>query len=232
MSDVTPPHPLSLNRLILIPSLISLALTILRLIGELQHWSEGWFSTDTTGVIPGSRFSWIIGITWLALPFGVYFALKLAAAGQLPDSVGRAFACLMFGFLIAYGGLFILRPRIPLDFPKILLYIWSVIAVAALLQWFGWRALCKTLLAYGLAARIPVVIVMFLAMLGDWGTHYDYVGMPAEFQMPLAQRFFWLAFFPQLIFWVGFTVLAGSFAGVITVSLYRVFKPAQPAMQA
>jgi hypothetical protein len=42
--------------------------------------------------------------------------------------------------------------------------------------------------AYGLAARIPVVVVMFLAMAGNWGTHYDYVGAPEPFQMALWPR--------------------------------------------
>ena len=68
-------------RLIFIPAAISLAVTLLRLTGELQHWSEQWFSTGTAGVIPTST-NWLFGITWLALPFGIYFAWKLIAAGQ------------------------------------------------------------------------------------------------------------------------------------------------------
>ena len=30
-----------------------------------------------------------------------------------------------------------------------------------------------TLLAYAFAARVPVALVMLVAMLGNWGTHYD-----------------------------------------------------------
>ena len=37
----------------------------------------------------------------------------------------------------------------------------------------AWPALGRTLLAYGLAARIPVALLMLVAMLGNWGTHYD-----------------------------------------------------------
>ena len=58
-----------------------------------------------------------------------------------------------------------------------------------------------------------MVLVMFFAMWGNWGTHYDYVGMPPQFQMSLWPKFFWLAFFPQLIFWVGFTIVMGSLTG-------------------
>ena len=71
----------------------------------------------------------------------------------------------------------------------------------------------RTLLAYGLAARIPVAGIMFLAMMGRWGTHYDYVGMPPEFQMSLWRGFLWLALFPQLVFWVLFTLVLGTLSG-------------------
>ena len=60
-----------------------------------------------------------------------------------------------------------------------------------------------------------------LAMAGNWGTHYDYVGAPAQFQMPLWPRFFWLGFFPQLIFWVSFTVVFGVLSGSIAFAVRR-----------
>jgi hypothetical protein len=36
-------------QLILVPSIITLAITILRLVGELQHWPAPWFSTTAGG---------------------------------------------------------------------------------------------------------------------------------------------------------------------------------------
>ncbi|HKF55640.1 MAG TPA: hypothetical protein VKJ45_09360, partial [Blastocatellia bacterium] len=59
----------SVLRIIAAPALISLAVTLLRLTGELQHWSSAWFSSETGGVTP-SGVSWVVGITWLAVPFG------------------------------------------------------------------------------------------------------------------------------------------------------------------
>jgi len=208
-------------RLIILPALISLGVTVLRLTGELKGWSQEWFSTETGGVVPGG-VSWIIGITWLALPFGVYFALKLAAAGQGPRRTGKAVGYSLLGLLIALGGLFLLVPHLPVGFPKILIFVWLFMAVGAIAPLLGWPALFKTLLAYGLASRIPVALVMFFAMRGNWGTHYDYMGMPPEFQMSLLPKYLWLAFFPQLIFWVAFTILMGSLAGSIVIALRRV----------
>lgn len=38
--------------------------------------------------------------------------------------------------------------------------------------------------------------------------------------MPFWSRFFWLAFFPQLIFWVAFTILTGAFTGTIANAIF------------
>ena len=207
-------------RMIAVPALISLTVTLLRLTGELQHWSPTWFSTETGGVTP-SGVSWVVGITWLAVPFGAYFAFRLVASGQGPESLGKAAICAACGIAILLIWAFRIIPSPNLGFPRVLVFVWLVMVAAAIIQLFGWPALFKVLLAYGFAARIPVAIIMFLAMLGGWGTHYDYVGMPPEFQMPLVPKYFWLAFFPQLVFWVGFTIVIGSLSGVITAALMR-----------
>jgi hypothetical protein len=202
-------------KLIAIPAAISLVVTLVRLLGELFHWSERWFTTRTLNVVPAG-LTWVFGITWLALPFGAYFAWRLVRAGYGPASRIKLLLCVVVGIVITLAGLF-LRP--PLPFPQILLYIWLTMVIAAAVQLAGWPELVRVLLAYGLAARIPVVVVMFFAMLGNWGTHYDYVGMPAEFNMSFWPRFLWLAFFPQLIFWVGYTILTGSLAGSIVAAV-------------
>ena len=217
MSDVRSSSHVRIARLIFLPALLSLAVTILRLIGERQGWSSRWFSTETGGPIP-SGMTWLVGITWLALPFGVYFAMRLAAAGRGPKRTAKAVGYAFTGMVILLL-VYSLLPRLTIGFPQILIFIWLAMAIPAAIQLLGWPELFKTLLAYGLASRIPVVIVMFFAMHGNWGTHYDFVGMPEQFQMPLWPRFFWLAFFPQLVFWVAFTILMGSLTGSIAFAL-------------
>jgi hypothetical protein len=204
-------------RLIRGPSLIALGVTLLRLVGERGHWSERWFSPATGGIVP-QGMSWLFGITWLTIPFGAYFGLRLARAGEGPRRPWRALAWPLAGLVV----LFVvgrLAWRLPLPFPPILIVIWLVMAVGAALAWVGWPALGRTLLAYGLASRLPVIVVMFLAMRGNWGTHYDYVGVPFALPLSFWPRFFWLAFFPQLVFWVGFTILIGTLAGSLAIVL-------------
>ena len=148
-----------------------------------------WFSAATGFIIP-SGMSWLVGITWIALPFGAYFGVKLTAEGESPAKTGRAVVVALagVGFVVLY--FFWLMRQVPLGFPLRLIPAWLGMAMAAGFQWFGWPSLFKTLLAYGLASRVPVVVVMFLAMWGHWGTHYDYVGMPPQFQMSLLPDFF------------------------------------------
>jgi len=63
---------ISISKLIIIPAVITLGVTILRLVGELAHWPTPWFSAVAGG---GAA---VVGISWLPIIFGPYFALKLA----------------------------------------------------------------------------------------------------------------------------------------------------------
>jgi hypothetical protein len=184
------------------------------------HWSERWFSSETGGIIPGG-VSWLFGITWLAAPFGAYFALRLARAGQGPRRPWRVLAWSAVALAVGVVGLRLVW-RLPIPFPPILVVVWLTMAAGAALAWAAWPALGRTLAVYGLASRLPVVLVMLLAMRGSWGTHYDYVGVPFALALDFWPRFLWLALFPQLVFWVAFTVLLGSLAGSLAiVSLMR-----------
>ncbi|MBZ5537894.1 MAG: hypothetical protein LAO31_18215 [Acidobacteriia bacterium] len=225
---MTPPTRPNSLKLILIPTLISVAMTLLRFSDELQHWSEKWFSTDTGGITP-SGVSWVFGVTWLAFPFGIYFAWKLVPAGEVHPHLAKSISCAALGLIIALGGLRFIPPLVPIGFPRILIVIWLIMVAGALIQFPGWPSLFKILLAYGVASRAVVVGVMFVAMRGNWGTHYDYVGMPPQFQLGFWRGFFWLAFFPQLVFWVAFTILIGSVGGLFAAVLARRLKSAPQA---
>src|SRR5690349_10406940 len=97
MSDTNSNQRVSTTQLIMIPTLITLAITILRLIGEIQGWSRIWFNPA-----PGGGGG-LIGIVWLVPIFGAYFAVKLTNAGEGPASAGRValFAALGIALIIA-----------------------------------------------------------------------------------------------------------------------------------
>ena len=54
---------ISITSLITIPALITLGITILRLVGELEHWPKPWFSAA------GGGGGAIVGISWLPIVF-------------------------------------------------------------------------------------------------------------------------------------------------------------------
>jgi hypothetical protein len=203
----------SVGRLILIPSLITLVVTVLRLYGELHQWPKPWISNQAGG---GGA---IVGIAWLAFIFGPYFATKLAGAGQGPKSVGKAIGFAAVGLVLVIGGAFLAFAPPPNRVKGIAGLLVIVAGIA--LQFNPWPALAKTLLAYGYAARIPVAVVMYFAMQGNWGTHYD--ALPPGYAGPAS---FWgkyidIGLIPQLLFWVGFTMAIGTLVGGIVTAIAR-----------
>ena len=199
-------------RLVTVPVLISLVVTLWRLTGELLSWSTVFFNPEAGGV--GA----IVGITWLAPVFGIYFALHLAKNGPAPKSWGKAIGFAVVGLLLLVTGGPVQAFLVQRNFLGGLVFIWLVAAITSGLQYLGWPQLFKTLLAYGLGARLPVVLIMALAMRGSWGTHYDAIppGFP---EMGWWMNFVWLGFLPQLIFWVGFTIVTGAFFGIPVAGL-------------
>jgi len=207
---------ISVLRLALLPGLITLAVTILRLVGELRHWSKAFFNPEAGG--PWS----IVGITWLPVIFGIYFAVKLVRANEASDSLLRAGAIAILGWIILIAGQMVARRIVfpHYGFKATLVFVWTAWTLAGLIQFLGWPALSRVLLAYGFAARVPVTLVMFLAFQGRWGTHYDALP-PGWTSAGLWSDFLWLGFFPQLTLWVGYTIVAGMLFGSVAGAIMR-----------
>ena len=213
MSERNPGKGTSTLQLIAIPAVITLAITVLRLIGEMQHWSKVWFNPDAGG---GGA---VIGIVWLVPIFGIYFAVKLSSAGDGPASAGRAALSALLGVAIVVGGFAL---AFTVSQPGLLgaqLTLGIAAVFATILQHRAWPALFKMLLAYGYAARIPVTVIMFFAIRGSWRTHYD--GPPPGFPTDISwfPKFILIGVLPQLVFWVAFTVIVGTLFGATAVAI-------------
>jgi hypothetical protein len=207
--------------MILVPAVITLAVTLLRLTGELQQWSPALFGRAAGG--GGS----LVGISWLIPIFGIYFALKLVKRGEGPAKPGRALGLALLAIVIviaaAFGGSALkLAPVAQLGIFAVL--SWVCIAIA----FPGWPALARTLLAYGFAARIPVAVVMLFAIFGNWGTHYDVAppDAPQVAAMAPLTKWFWIGLVPQLTIWIYTTVVGGMICGAIAAAIARKRSPA------
>ena len=213
---------LNIRRLILVPAVITLGVTILRLVGELNRWSPTFFSRE-----PGGGMA-IVGIAWLPFIFGVYFALKLVKMGHGPSSAGRT---ILFSFLglVVMIGLAVVVAQISDSFYALLIVGAIGAIVAVFLASKGWPELFKTLLAYAFAARIPVAIVMLIAIYAEWGTHYE-GGPPNMPAMAPFVKWIVIGLIPQMTSWIGYTVVVGGIFGGIAVALSG--KRAKEAAQA
>lgn len=201
---------ISTSRLLLVSTLFTLAVTRLRLVGELRGWPTPWFD----------KTSGLVGITWVLPPvLGFCFAWKLWHEGQRVVRVDRAILLGMLGFALNQLVEATVFQFAHIGIHSMLLILWGVAIASAYLQYLAWPALCKTLIVYGLGARIPVVVIMFFALRGHWGTHYDRPSGP--FRWSFWPTFLWFGLFEELIYWVSFTVTLGSLAGSLAAALAK-----------
>jgi len=151
-------NSLHYGKLILIPALITLGITLLRLVSEFMNL-PAWLASKEPGGLGA-----LVGISWLPPILGIYFAVKLK------DVPGKL-----------------------------------------------WKNLLKTLFLYGLAARIPVIVIMGFAIFGNWGTHYDAFAPGVFAEVTPAMKFIRGGVVIQLVWWLLFwTVGSGMVTGLIT----------------
>ena len=218
MPETTSGSQSSMTRLILVPAVITLAITILRLVGELRGWSKLFFNPIPGG--PGA----LVGIVWLVPIFGIYFAMQLAKAGEEAPSRWRPLWASLLGLLLmAAGGVVFASAQFQSPSKMFLGYL--VMVGGALVPLYAWPALGKDLLAYAYAARLPVALIMFFAIRGDWGTHYD-APPPGFPPMGFWTKYIQIGLLPQLVLWIVFTVIVGVLFGGIVNAVAHRSKPA------
>ena len=206
--------PTSVKDMILAPAVITLAVTLLRLVGELNGWSPLLFNAEAGG---GGA---IVGITWLVPVFGIHFALKLVRTGSAPESAGRVLAYSAAGLAAAVaimaGGGWLVGENYP-----VAMLVPAAGGVAGMaIACRGWCDMGRVLFYYALAARIPVILITLPAVLGNWGTHYD-AAPPGFPEMIAMGKFFWSGVVPQLTIWVAYTMIVGALFGGIALVVTR-----------
>jgi len=202
-----------MRKLIVVPAVITLAVTLLRLVGELNNWDPKLFNRAAGG---GGA---LVGIVWLVPIFGAYFGWKLARAGSGPQSAGRAALSALAGLVLAAAVIFVGARFVPNRLVQFVVFNLAM-ATGGFVASRGWPRLGSTVFAYGLAARIPVAVIMLIAILGNWGTHYD-VAPPDLSAMGAFAKWVLIGLIPQLVLWMGFTMIVGCLAGALAALATR-----------
>jgi hypothetical protein len=204
----------NVGKMILVPSLITLAVTLLRLVGELNQWSETFFRRSAGGA--GA----IVGIVWLAFIFAIYFAVKLVKRGEVFDNRLKAIGLSILAFIVYMAGSILMVKGEQSRILAIQTTGILILLVGVYLMKLVWPAYWRLMLAYAVAARVPVIVIMYFAIRGNWNTHYDIAPPNATFP-DLMSKFFQIALLPQLFAWVPFTVVFCGLFGIVTATLLR-----------
>ena len=200
---------ISTLRLILWPSLLTLAVNCARLTAEVQ----GWVTAAT-----GGRLAWL-GISWLMFVFGAWFGWRLRRAGA-PTRVAYApvwptfaVACLIGAIMWQFGPL-VEADQSDKTFAQLRQAVLVLVGIAtalALTMFAIWPRLAWTMLCYAIPARATVVALTWLAKSQGWDTHYTKFGPPG-IERDMTDTMI-SASVAQGGFWVPFTIVAGTFAG-------------------
>jgi hypothetical protein len=203
--------------LLLVPTLVTLAVTVARLVGERQGWGPPWFSSAAGGDYA------IVGIVWLVPLFGAWFGWRLARAGVRPARPGRCVLLHLLAVAIWAGGQFaasrLIDTATESGLVRQLLAMGGAAVFAALVALRAWPRLFVVELLYAILARVPVAAITVLAVARGWDVHHVQFGKH-DFPFPPLPAACWLVY-TQLVFWTGFTAAVGGFFGALASACVR-----------
>ena len=203
--------------LLLWPTVITAAVSVLRLILELQ----GVINTRS-----GGGGAWL-GISWLMLVFGAWFAFRLRRAGSTPKSkrawlwAVAVFAGLFGAAVFIFAG-FDIADTSEAAYQELRTGVLTIACVAPALgavSLLVWPRLGFTLLLYAIPARLTVIAITWLAVDRGWDTHYQKLG-PAGFERDLEETMLAVTA-AQMGLWVPLTVITGMVAGTLLTGWVR-----------
>lgn len=183
------------------PAVISIAVTALRLVGELLHWPKPLINSDVCGKA-------ILGVIWLVPIFGIYFAVRLFHAGDTPQRFGRPLLLAISGLVLKLAGTFVMESH-AMTYVSRLSMNFIVTLIALVLCAMAWRTLCRCCWPTDTcrAFRWPSSSTWPCVAVG--GTHYDALdpGFPPIGFWPTFLR---VSFVPNIFFMEAYTAIVGA----------------------
>lgn len=206
--------------IVLVPAILTLLVSVARLVGELMDWPD----------ILVSRDGGLLGVTWLVPIFGFWFGMRACALGSRPNAAA-AFAIALLGIGVAIGGVFAFLAMDLMFLPtddnpgEFRGGVFFAIAVFAgtLVSLMGWLRAGLLLALYAVLARVPVIVITWIVYQAGWqGTHFLAAppGRPADAPPVTADVLFYSNATAQLVVWIPFTIMIGMVFASIAAMLF------------
>ena len=208
MSD----HQSRIAPMLCVAALLTLVVTVVRVVGEYHTWDPSWFSSEA-----GSPFN-PFGIVWLVPVFGFLFGRRLSRSRGTPRFV-TGFFVPMFGFFAIMAAAVFVGRLEGREMYDALTYVFYAGPVLSLLALFAWPRAFVAMLGYAIVVRVPVMLVQYLDVQNGWQTHYGRVH-EALGELGADDRI-WLLTLAQAGFWIPFTVTLGSAFAAIGAAMPR-----------
>lgn len=191
----------------------SLGIVALRLLGEFKGWGAPWVGERGRDAGGGGA---LLGITWLMPIAGVLLGWRLRKRGEHPRKPRRAALLALIGLGLLLLGAWVGVGWITLQEDGVFALMIGA-TLGGSVAFVGWPALCRQLLVYGFAVRMPIILLTFVAVHLGWGTHLEkpHPDIPL---MPPLRRAIGLSL-AQAFFWVPATVIFGALAGAVVAML-------------
>lgn len=204
--------------MVLVPAVLTLIVSIVRLVGELQGWNDSLFGNQAPG--PDSKPA-LVAIIWLAPIFGCWFGWKLRKGTGGPAKLGKASLLFVIGSAMLVGGIYALVASGLVVMPTVeapgtptgMEYFLGLMGISAIVMIAAWPRLAATLLVYGILARIPVLVITYLALEKGWTTHHT--KLPPGMLLPEGTSKFEFLAMPQMTFWIVGTLMLGGLFGCL-----------------
>lgn len=194
------------GRTVLIAGLLTLLISLVRLIGELQGWNPKFFPSG-----PGGQGGYV-GIVWLIPVVGFLVGRKLKQLGKGPGSRLFVLVAVLLGLgAIAGIGYQAMKFEEAAKVKEYFTYMIYGAGGAALLVLLAWPRAFVALLCYGVFARGPVIGIQYLMihLHGETAkTHYE-MTHPKVGVLTAAERAHSLML-AQAGLWVPITIVAGA----------------------
>lgn len=201
-------HTSPLRHTVLLMAAVALAITLLRLLGEVRHWDPLLFGSDAGG---GGA---LVGIGWLILAFGALAGRQLQRIGRGPADARRAWTRTGLGVVTPLAGFILVVTAIgPTPFGMI---VGAGACIAgAIIAAPAWPELARASLLFALLCRIPILVITPFAIANDWGTHYEKLAPGSPELEPLTRTL--VLCMAQVIFWIPITILGAQLAALVSL---------------